>query len=603
MRRMLVYLAILALVLGLANPVLAGPPVAPGVYVSEIDGAPASQVYAIKFTNGSVSIVAGVATVTTTGGTGYLQGPGSSTDNAIMRWDGINGLTAQNSLVTIDDAGTVNIPAGQTYRINGTALTYTDVGAAATSHNHAGTAINSSVVGSTYGGTGLDMHLSSGVVHVSSGTFSASAVVESDITLADNTTNDVSTAKHGLVPKLDNVATHFLNGQGTWATPAGASFADIASGTNANALVIGTGGSLGVSGSGTITATGLTNGTQYYPYVSGASSADWAQLTGAGIANNTITATQLSANLAFVDGDLLDLSAVTQSAGTDEGFTLPAWADVTPATSSKRFLAWDETNGVLRIFTGAGWLSMNPGAGAPTQATYLTLTGDTNLTAERTWTNGGGITSSDGGANGPFTVSLYTSTATGNRTWSDGTSDSSIAWTWNLSSGTDPVLTLGDGLFNVSTGTIQQGGVKVALGLGSSTAGSVVKFSGTDGQQLAQGATLDDLAEGTTYKRVVAASVDANNNVQRLYVGGGAGYATIAGPTAAIVLTIDDASQTLAARNTTNTFTEDNIFGNADTDIMQIRSMIYGGNSREVQINAGTRTVPTYPSGTPTQDL
>jgi len=41
-----------------------------------------------------------------------------------------------------------------------------------------------------------------------------SAVVEADVTLADVVTNNASTARHGFLPKLDNNAGHFLNGQG-----------------------------------------------------------------------------------------------------------------------------------------------------------------------------------------------------------------------------------------------------------------------------------------------------------------------------------------------------------------------------------------------------
>jgi len=37
----------------------------------------------------------------------------------------------------------------------------------------------------------------------------------------DITTRNASASAHGLLPKLDNIATHFLNGQGAWATPAG----------------------------------------------------------------------------------------------------------------------------------------------------------------------------------------------------------------------------------------------------------------------------------------------------------------------------------------------------------------------------------------------
>lgn len=47
-------------------------------------------------------------------------------------------------------------------------------------------------------------------------------VVEADITLADNTTNNCSTSAHGFLKKLDNNANNFMNGQGNWATPSGA---------------------------------------------------------------------------------------------------------------------------------------------------------------------------------------------------------------------------------------------------------------------------------------------------------------------------------------------------------------------------------------------
>jgi len=45
-----------------------------------------------------------------------------------------------------------------------------------------------------------------------------SAVVEADITLADNTTNDVSTTKHGFVPKAPNDTAKYFRGDATWAT-------------------------------------------------------------------------------------------------------------------------------------------------------------------------------------------------------------------------------------------------------------------------------------------------------------------------------------------------------------------------------------------------
>lgn len=45
------------------------------------------------------------------------------------------------------------------------------------------------------------------------------AVTEAKQTLADNTTNNASTSKHGYLKKLSNVSTEFMNGVGEWATP------------------------------------------------------------------------------------------------------------------------------------------------------------------------------------------------------------------------------------------------------------------------------------------------------------------------------------------------------------------------------------------------
>lgn len=48
-------------------------------------------------------------------------------------------------------------------------------------------------------------------------------VTESGLWLSDNTIADVSTTRHGLVPKAPNDTSKFLRGDGTWATPIGTS--------------------------------------------------------------------------------------------------------------------------------------------------------------------------------------------------------------------------------------------------------------------------------------------------------------------------------------------------------------------------------------------
>jgi len=60
---------------------------------------------------------------------GSVGGPASNTDNTIARFDGVDSHKIQDSLVSIDDSGSVNIPSGQYYKINNVNLSYSDVGA------------------------------------------------------------------------------------------------------------------------------------------------------------------------------------------------------------------------------------------------------------------------------------------------------------------------------------------------------------------------------------------------------------------------------------------------------------------------------------------
>ncbi len=45
------------------------------------------------------------------------------------------------------------------------------------------------------------------------------AVTEAYITTSDVTTLNATTAKHGFLKKLDNDATHYMDGTGAWSTP------------------------------------------------------------------------------------------------------------------------------------------------------------------------------------------------------------------------------------------------------------------------------------------------------------------------------------------------------------------------------------------------
>lgn len=84
---------------------------------------------------------------------------------------------------------------------------------------------NLSISGTTISATGAVADANYGAITVSSSgtvwTINSGVVTEAMQVLADNTTNNASTTKHGYLKKLSNTATEFMNGQGNWATPAG----------------------------------------------------------------------------------------------------------------------------------------------------------------------------------------------------------------------------------------------------------------------------------------------------------------------------------------------------------------------------------------------
>lgn len=107
-------------IFGLGNPVFAGKK----GFLKEVDqrwhGSGTSRI--IAGTNITISPTSGLGEVTinsTASGTGDVVGPAVSTDNAIVRFDGITGKLIQNSLVTISDGGSINVPSGQAYQYNG----------------------------------------------------------------------------------------------------------------------------------------------------------------------------------------------------------------------------------------------------------------------------------------------------------------------------------------------------------------------------------------------------------------------------------------------------------------------------------------------------
>jgi hypothetical protein len=169
-------------------------------------------------------------------------------------------------------------------------------------------------------------------------------------------------------------------------------------------------------------------------------------IVSADVKDNTLTASDLAAALTFSESDLIDLSAITMSAGVDEGIALPTYADVAPSTE-KFYLAYDAANNVLMVRESGGWVNASAGSGAATTLNFLTTQAEGSLSTESVFTDGYGIDHTDaGGDGGAFTVGIDTTeiSADGSDTWSDG-SQASIVWTFDVS-GTDHTMTAGNGL-------------------------------------------------------------------------------------------------------------------------------------------------------------
>jgi len=120
--------------------------------------------------------------------------------------------------------GTIEIDAGEVTGITSLGLTGNRVTAGFFADLTVTNAIAGSITGNAATATNIanNTGTTTTVLHGNAaGSPAFGAVVEADITLADNTTNDVSTTKHGFTPKLSNVAGQYLSGTGTWSTPAG----------------------------------------------------------------------------------------------------------------------------------------------------------------------------------------------------------------------------------------------------------------------------------------------------------------------------------------------------------------------------------------------
>ena len=171
--------------------------------------------------------------------------------------------------------------------------------------------------------------------------------------------------------------------------------------------------------------------------------------------SNAITASAATGAITLDLASTLDLSSKTLR--VPNSVTLPATCTVgdaymdTNATTGLRLYLCEATN---------SWVAQGSGGGSG----ITSLGAQTGAT--QTITRGVGIGGSSSADDHSFTLDL--SELTANQTMFNG-GQASQTITYSLSGATDPVLTLSNGAFNVSTGTIQQAGVAVVTETGSQT--------------------------------------------------------------------------------------------------------------------------------------
>jgi hypothetical protein len=424
------------------------------------------------------------AAISASGG-GTFSGPGSSTDNAVVRFNGTGGATGQDSYMTVDDSGSVNIPTGQHYKINNTNITYTDVAALPS---------GSGVLTSAALATALSNETGSGVV-----VFNTSGTL---ITPNIGAATATSINKVAITAPATSATLTLANGSSLITVGA---YATTLTASATTALTLPTAGTLATT-SNLLSDFGNTTSAQLQ-----------------GVITNETGGGGGAGYLVFSSSPAL----TTPDIGVATATSVNKVTITAPASSATLTLA----NGSSLITVGG-------------YSTTLTASGTTAITL-------------------PTTGTLATTSNKLNAF----AATSSAELAGNISDET------GSGLLTFATSP-----VLTTPNIGVATATSVNKMSIT---APTTSSTLA-VADGKTFT--------VSNTL------------TLVG-TDSTVMTFPTTTQTIPGLAQANTFTGNISLGDADTDTFTVRSMILGGNSREVQINAGTRTSPSHVSGTPTQDL
>jgi len=357
-------------------------------------------------------------------GTGDVTGPSSSTDNAIARFDGTDGKMIQNSNVTIDDTGNLNLPSGAVYQINGTQISSSDL-------------------------SDVD----------------SIAMLDEAETI---TANWVNTAN----PWADNEVADDLTISASGSVANGALDSDLQTLASPTAWRL-----FYSNGSGNITELALGSSGTYLMSNGATSAPSWGTPSGSG--DITDVGPAFSSGAAFTDGVVstgttmliwegttddtneLSIIAPTDDPTSDINITLPSTSGTLALTTTKLddfgtpddntdLNATTSYHGLLPKLSGStsdflrgdGTWAVPPSSGAPTDAEYVTLSTNATLSAERVLTEGTALDITDGGAGGNVTIALDT-TEIDDTTFGTNT-DASKSWTWDTGTGTDPSLTITD---------------------------------------------------------------------------------------------------------------------------------------------------------------
>ncbi len=363
------------------------------------------------------------------------------------------------------------------------------------------------------------------------------AIVEAALTLADNTTNDASSTKHGFVPKLPASSTVYLNGNGAWTTPAGGASVP---GADTQVAFNDGGTALGADAGLTFAkATGLLTTTQLATSGAGAGKIGLRGSTGSyGHGFSGLTANAYSADWYGVLPDATPSSGqVLSFAAPAAGFSTGSW--ITPELQSNK-------NGVSG-YAGLDSSSRIAKAQAPSATAYLDAAN--TWTVAQDWSglsslpiHAGLSTATPATCSASKELYIKTDATAGQQLYLCNTTGNGFVLLGDGTSGGATHTMLSSTHTDTSTGTVARGDLIVGQGASPTWA------------RLAKGAQYVPLTMGANEPAWAALNLAQSAAITGTLAGanGGTGsaYVSFAGPTQARTFTLPDASSTLMATTT-----------------------------------------------------